>query len=125
MCSMPSSHELIDEALRENQDVDVNVLHNRTYELMMHYKSLYYQSKVDAFLSRASIHGFPVETKRILREELLQPMKANDVQYSNFMEEASRRISQSFQRFRDLIMTRVMGLSLVQSEYRLFGHLYR
>ncbi len=64
---------------------------------MLNYKRRYYESKVDAFLSRMTLTDIPNEMKRRLREEMLEPITADDVEYANFMEEASRRVSQTFQ----------------------------
>jgi len=97
MPAIPSSEELIEEALRNNPNFNVNDLHSATFDLMMHYKAKYYESKVDGFLSRMTLSDISPEVKRRLRIELLQPIEANNVEYSNFMEEASRRISQAFQ----------------------------
>lgn len=97
MSGIPSSRELIEEALEENLDIDVNALHTKTFELMINYRSKYYESKVDAFLSRLSLLDVPMEIKKKLREEMLKPIAVGDKEYSNFMEEASRRISQTFQ----------------------------
>lgn len=95
--SIPSSKELLKEALRGNSEIDVNRLHGRTFELMIHYRSKYYESKVDAFLSRLSLLDVPSEIKKRLREEMLKPVLIGEKEYSNFMEEASRRVSQTFQ----------------------------
>lgn len=97
MPAIPSAKKLIEEALQSDPNLDVNALHSNTFELMIHYRSIYYESKVDAFLSRSSLSNIPIETKRKLREEMLKPLVAGGVEYSNFMEEASRRVSQSFQ----------------------------
>jgi len=95
--SIPSSRELIEEALQSNTSIDVNELHSRTFELMKRYRSKYYESKVDTFLSRFSLLGLPIATKRKLKKEMLKPIKVGDKEYSNFMEETSRRVSQTFQ----------------------------
>jgi len=63
----------------------------------MEYKSKYYESKVNAFLSRLDLADLPTDVRRRLKEKMLEPVSADGVEYSNFMEEASRRISQSFQ----------------------------
>jgi hypothetical protein len=97
MPSIPSSKELIEEASRGNPNIELNALHARTFELMINYRSKYYESKVDAFLSRLSLLDVPIEVKKKLREEMLRPIIVGDKEYSNFMEEASRRISQTFQ----------------------------
>lgn len=95
--SIPKSQELIEEALHSDPDADVNELHSKTFELMINYRSKYYESKVDAFLSRLNLADVPTEIKRRLREEMLKPIVAGEKEYSNFMEEASRRVSQTFQ----------------------------
>jgi hypothetical protein len=51
---IPSARALVSEALKEDPNLDVNSLHQRTYDLMINYRSRYYESKVDAFLSRLS-----------------------------------------------------------------------
>jgi hypothetical protein len=95
--SIPSSRELIGEALQSDPNLDVNNLHSKTFELMIYYRSRYYESKVDTFLSRLTLQDIPVEIKRRLRQEMLRPVVAGEREYSNFMEEASRRVSQTFQ----------------------------
>ena len=95
--SIPSSRQLIEEAIQSDPNLDVNALHSRTFELMIHYRSKYYESKVDAFLSRLTLLDIPVEIKTKLREEMLRPVIVGEREYSNFMEEASRRVSQTFQ----------------------------
>lgn len=94
---IPSSRELIEEAIQKNPNLNVNELHSRTFDLMIHYRSRYYELKVDAFLSRLSLLDISMEKKRRLREEMLKPIIVGEREYSNFMEEASRRISQTFQ----------------------------
>lgn len=95
--SIPSARDLVEEAVRSHPSSDVNTIHSLTYQLMLTYKKKYYESKVDAFLSRMTLANIPIEVKRSLREEMLQPVVAEGVEYANFMEEASRRISQTFQ----------------------------
>ena len=95
--SIPSARDLVQEAGRSNPSADVNQLHGLTYRLMLEYKKRYYESKVDAFLSRMSLADIPNETRRRLKREMVMPLEANGVEYANFMEEASRRVSQTFQ----------------------------
>jgi hypothetical protein len=95
--SIPSAKALVQEALKIKPKADVNGIHSLTFELMMKYKSEYYEDKVDTFLSRMSLMGIPKEQKKILRKEMLKSLVAGGVEYSNFMEEASRRVSQTFQ----------------------------
>ena len=97
LASIPSARDLVQEAVRSNPQADVNGIHGLTYQLMLNYKSKYYESKVDSFLSRMTLADIPSETKRRLREEMLEPLEADGVEYANFMEEASRRVSQTFQ----------------------------
>lgn len=97
LASIPSSKDLVEEAVKLKPSGDVNEIHGLTYELMMNYKTKYYETKVDDFLSRMTLADIPTEMKKKLREEMLSPVTAKGVPYSNFMEEASRRISQTFQ----------------------------
>lgn len=97
--SLPSAEELISEALRSfKSHPNINELHSRTYELMIAYKSKYYERKVDEFLSKLDIGE---EDKIKVRKEMLKTVKViekgREYEYANMMEEASRRISQSFQ----------------------------
>ena len=39
----------------------------------------------------------PEDMRMKVEKELLKPIKVGDIEYSNFMEETSRRISQTFQ----------------------------
>ncbi len=93
MEGFPTAEELLEEAKTKNAK-DVNSLHYQTWLLMMKHKQDYYNGKVDAFLK-----NIPLEKKQKeeLKEKMLKPVEINDVEYSNFMEEASRRISQAFQ----------------------------
>lgn len=97
MSGFPSSRELVDEALEDDPTIDVNALHSKTFDIMTNYRSKYYESKVDLFLSRLTLLDIPTEIKEKLKEEMLRPITVGNKEYSNFMEEASRRISQTFQ----------------------------
>lgn len=97
MQQFPSAKEIIEEAKKKNPRADINQLHASTFQLMIKYKDIYYQEKVKDFLSRSSITHIPERIKLKIKEELLKPMMGGDINYSNFMEEASRRISQTFQ----------------------------
>jgi len=94
---IPSARDLVREALQRNPNLNINSLHGATYGLMMEYKLKYYESKVNAFLSRPDLADLPANIRRKLKEKMIEPVTAEGVTYSNFMEEASRRISQSFQ----------------------------
>lgn len=93
MVNFPSAQDLVDEALASKPS-DMNVLHLMTWKLMIKYRTNYYKERVDAFLRGTSLKGSELEE---VRKKMLEPMTANGVEYSNFMEEASRRISQTFQ----------------------------
>lgn len=89
----PSSEELIQEA-KKLKSQDLNDLHSKTYDLMMKHKAKYYEEKVDTFLKKTSIKEPYLDE---LRKKMLESIVIDDITYSNFMEEASRRISQTFQ----------------------------
>ena len=91
---MLSVEEIFNKALKQNPKADLNKLHRTTFLIMMQKKQKYYQSKVDTFLRKQNLDE---KTKNKLRKAMLKPVKIDDIEYSNFMEEASRRISQSFQ----------------------------
>lgn len=95
--SIPSAKDLVQEAVKLVSSANVNEIHSLTYELMMNHKKNYYESKVDVFLSRMSLADIPKELKLRLRKEMLKSLEADGVEYANFMEEASRRVSQTFQ----------------------------
>jgi len=92
--SIPSAKELVDEAIRSNPSADVNAVHSRTYELMILYRKRYYEHKVDAFLAQLNLEP---ELRERIKRKMIEPVIAEGVEYSNFMEEASRRVSQTFQ----------------------------
>jgi hypothetical protein len=97
LMSIPSAKDLVHEANHLKPSADVNDIHGLTYDLMMNYKMKYYETKVDDFLSRMSLMGIPRDLRTRLRKEMLKPLVAGGVEYANFMEEASRRVSQTFQ----------------------------
>jgi len=92
--SFPSAAKIVEEAVRSNPSVDVNSIHERTYELMIRYRAGYYERKVDEFLAGI---GLEPELRDRLKRKMLEPVVVGDIEYSNFMEEASRRVSQTFQ----------------------------
>lgn len=91
---IPSARDLVREALQENPNVDVNALHEKTFALMVSYRSNYYEGKVDSFLSTLDLEP---ELRNRIKTKMLEPVVVEEKEYSNFMEEASRRVSQSFQ----------------------------
>lgn len=91
---IPSAKELLDLATKRMPKANVNELHGETFKLMIEFRTKYYEEKVNKFLSKLNIDN---KIRKMLKERMLEPMEANGVVYSNFMEEASRRISQTFQ----------------------------
>jgi|SRR3989344_2926712 len=94
---IPSSSKIIEEAKKINPNFNINELHSQTFELIKKYREEYYKEKVDALLSRPNLSKIPKENKLKVEKELLKPIRVEDVEYSNFMEETSRRVSQAFQ----------------------------
>jgi len=97
MKKFPSAKEIIEEAKKIEPKADINQLHTYTFRLMLRYKEIYYRAKVKEFLSRPSIADLPSKIRLKIKNELLKPVKGDDILYANFMEESSRRISQIFQ----------------------------
>lgn len=91
---IPSAKELLDLAIKHKLKANVNELHTETFKLMIEFRTKYYEEKVDKFLSKLNIDD---RIRKMLKEKMLEPIEANGVVYSNFMEEASRRVSQTFQ----------------------------
>ena len=94
MRTMPSAQSIVEEALQQNPNLEVNSLHTQTFELMLYYRSKYYEDSVNQFLSELDL---PDKLHRQIRQKMLKPIKIADKEYSNFMEEVSRRVSQAFQ----------------------------
>lgn len=92
--SLFTVEEIFNEALKQNPKANLNELHKITFLIMIEKRQKYYQAKVEAFLEK---QGLDKEIKDKLKKAMLQPVKVKDIEYSNFMEEASRRISQVFQ----------------------------
>lgn len=92
--SIPSAQALIEEALGLNPNFDVNSLHAEVFNLMVDYRSKYYEASVDSFLSELDL---PKELQTKIKRKMLKPVMVGDKEYSNFMEEVSRRVSQAFQ----------------------------
>jgi len=92
--NIPSARDLVKQAMYEHPNADINSIHQCTYQLMLEYKTKYYEQKVNRFLSKIDL---PEQLRNKLKHEMLQPITSEGIEYSNFMEEASRRISQSFQ----------------------------
>jgi len=95
--TFPSASEIVEEAIKSIPDGDINTIHSKTFELLKKYRKKYYVDKVNFFLSRKSLTNIPEKIKTKIKEEMLKSIKVEGKEYSNFMEEASRRISQTFQ----------------------------
>jgi hypothetical protein len=91
---LPSAKELVQEALDKSPRLEVNQLHLATYELMKKYRLNYYIHRVDEFLRPLKLNP---DVEGRVRTALLAPVTVGDVEYSNFMEEVARRVSQVFQ----------------------------
>lgn len=91
---IPSAEEIIDEVLKSDPDVDVNTLHAKTFELMIKYRAMYYERRVNEILDELNL---PMDIYNKVKNKLLEPVIVNGREYSNFMEEVSRRVSQAFQ----------------------------
>lgn len=92
--TIPSAQSIIEEALQQNPDIEVNSLHSQTFKLMLYYRSKYYEASVDKFLSELDL---PDKIRSQIKQKMLKPIQVADKEYSNFMEEVSRRVSQAFQ----------------------------
>jgi len=94
MRTVPSAESILNEALIDNPNVDVNSLHQETFYLMIQYRSKYYERRVNEILSELNL---PQEVHERVKRKLLEPIVVGNKEYSNFMEEVSRRVSQAFQ----------------------------
>ena len=94
MRTVPSAESILREALRNNPDFDVNSLHSETFRLMIHFRTDYYERRVNEILSELNL---PREMHDKVKSKLLEPIVVRGKEYSNFMEEVSRRVSQAFQ----------------------------
>jgi len=98
----PSTETLVKEAYKGLAKADLNNLHSATFKIMMKCKQEYYRKKVKDFLNRTAVSRLlSLKVKASLGKEMLKPLSVSNgkktTEYSNFMEEASRRISQVFQ----------------------------
>jgi len=94
---IPSSSEIVEEAEKESPNADINKIHSETFELIKKYRERYYKKKVENFFSREILINLSKEIREKIEKELLKPIRVDEIEYSNFMEETSRRISQTFQ----------------------------
>jgi hypothetical protein len=91
---LPSADEIVAEVVRKFRDLDVNGIHAKTYDSLLRHRNIYYARRVDELLAKLEIDD---TSRRVVRNALLSPLRIGDVQYSNFMEEVARRMSQSMQ----------------------------
>lgn len=92
--NLPSAKSIFDEALQSDPSMDVNSLHRKTFEIMVRYRSQYYERRVEELLNELYL---PIKVREKMKKKLLEPIVVEGKKYSNFMEEVSRRVSQSFQ----------------------------
>lgn len=92
--TIPSAKAIVEEALNRNPNLEVNSLHTHAFKIMLYYRSKYYEASVDSFLSELDL---PDKLRRQIKQKILKPIRVADKEYSNFMEEVSRRVSQAFQ----------------------------
>lgn len=97
MSKFPTSKEIIEEALKLNPKANINQLHELTFIVMKKSRETYYREKVEELFNNASLKKIPELIKLQIKKVLLRPIEVEEIIYSNFMEEASRRISQTFQ----------------------------
>jgi len=91
---MPSSQEILEEAKKINPNFDINEIHSKTFELIKKYREIYYKKRVEELLLNLDV---PENIKVKIKKELLKSIIIGEKEYNNFMEEVSRRISQTFQ----------------------------
>lgn len=93
----PSAKTILNLALKIGPNSDINQLHSLTYKVMLKLKNDYYINKVNKFLVRPALKNIDKIILERIKKEILKPVKGGEITYSNMMEEASRRISQTFQ----------------------------
>lgn len=91
---IPSASIIFAEALKNTPNGDVNSLHSATWEILKKYISDYYQRKIDDFLAKMDLDD---ETKKKIKNGLMEPVIVDNKEYSNFMEETAVRLRQSVQ----------------------------
>ena len=119
---IPSSAEIVEEANKTDPKSDINKIHSKTFELIKKFRKEYYETKVKDFLSRENLRDIEKEAKIKIEKELLKPIKIGDKEYSNFMEETSRRISQTFQVISGNIAELCVERELVKTGLKLGVH---
>ncbi len=94
---IPPSVNIVKEAEKINPQLDLNGLHSKTYDILKKYRLMYYKKRVGELLSRDGLKTLQPAIRLAIKKELLKPVSKNDIEYSNFMEEVVRRMSQTFQ----------------------------
>ncbi len=90
----PPTREIAEEILASDPNIDINELHSRIWKELRAHRQRYYGSRVDEFLQTIPI---PDGARKKVRSALLRPVTVDGVEYSNFIEEVARRMSQSIQ----------------------------
>ncbi|RDE15731.1 MAG: hypothetical protein C4K49_05740 [Candidatus Thorarchaeota archaeon] len=93
----------------------MNQIHAQTYELILEYRSQYYEDRLDEFLDGIAVSD---DCRRAVRDALLKPVNVSGTEYSNFMEELTRRISQSTQPVSGRIAETCSELELKRAGHR-------
>ncbi len=101
LVGIPSSIELLNLAKERKPHADINELHRETWKLMVEFRERYYEQRVDELLSSIDLMDIDNRIRQRIKTKMLEPIVIKDknktTSYSNFMEEVSRRVSQTFQ----------------------------
>jgi len=62
---------VVEDAVRGKRQFDVNQIHARTYELILEYRSQYYEDRLDEFLDGIAVSD---DCRRAVRDALLKPV---------------------------------------------------
>jgi len=90
----PSAQDIILSVLDKHKSLEINQLHQKAYEEIIKFKELFYENRVNEFLEKLDL---PESLKKMLKKNILEPVKINGKIYSNFLEETVRRITQAVQ----------------------------
>ncbi len=91
---IPPTRQIARSILARDPNIDINELHYQIWAEMRAYRQRYYASRVDELLQTIPISE---RARSEVRRALLRPVTVDGVQYSNFIEEVARRMSQSIQ----------------------------
>jgi len=119
---LPSSQEIVREAEKTNPKFNINQIHSKTFELIKKHRTKYYEEKVNEFLSRLTLINLPKKIKSKIKQELLRPISVENKIYSNFMEETSRRVSQTLQAISGNIAELCVERELIKAGLKLGIH---